>query len=246
MYDFYLDDTEKGMPGENYSPILGGFIVKNDDYFNLQNGLQNLKEKFNLNKFDPIKWSPGQTDATYRKQRTITNQNLFRNSVLKLLAIHDVTIIVSAIDENELIKKGSLEYYRKQALEYLSQRFQLFLQEKKMGGQNRGQIILDYPGQKTESFLSKYYRDICCLGCKYIEMQLSLLSKTLYLAHAFTCEGLQLADYIAGMMGYTIKNQDKRYFDLVENRIRRYKGNIKGAGIIIFPSNSKKIDFLFQ
>lgn len=244
MYDFYLDDTEKGMRGENYSPILGGFIIKHDNYNELQNNLQNLKEKFGLNRFDPIKWSPGQNDKTYRPQRNISDQNLFRQSVLEFLTNYDLIIIISVIDEDELIKRGSLEYYRSQALEHLSQRFQMFLQ--KVERRNKGQIILDYPGHRTESFLSKYYHDICCFGCKYVNMKLSLLSKTLYLSHAFTCEGLQLADYIVGMMGYTIKNQDKRYLDLVKEKIRNYKGNIKGIGIIIFPSNSKKIDFLFS
>jgi len=246
MYDFYLDDTEKGMRGKGYLPILGGFIMEYNRYPELQNDLWILKERFGLNKFDAIKWSPGQTDQTYRAQRRIPDQNLFRRSVLELLGNYNVTLIISVIDEDELIRRGSLKYYRSQALEHLSQRFQLFLQDKKVKGQNWGQIILDYPGHEKESFLSKYYRDICCFGCKHTEMQLRLLSKTLYLAHAFSCEGLQLADYVVGMMGYTLKNQDKRYYDLVRNKIRNYKGKIKGAGIIIFPSNSKKIDFLFQ
>lgn len=246
MHHFYLDDTETGMRGENYSPILGGFITDHHDYLRIQEDLQNLKEKFHLNRFDPIKWSPGQTDDTYSHQREIRDQNLFRRSVLELLNENNISIIIAVIDEDKLIKRGSLAYYKSQALEYLSQRFQLFLQEKKTGEINEGQIILDFPGHKTESFLSKHYHDICCFGCKYIDMELSLLSKTLYLAHAFACEGLQLADYVVGMLGYTIKTQDKKYFNLVKDKIRNYKGNIKGAGIVIFPSNSKKIDFLFQ
>lgn len=243
MYHFYLDDTEKGMPGEGFLPILGGFIVKLSDYYELEKELQDLKENFGLNRFDPIKWSPGQTSCTYENQRKINDQNSFRRAILELLARKNITIIVAVIDEDSLIRKRDLKYYRSQALECLCQRFQFFLQENEE--RDIGQIILDYPGQKTESFLSKYYRDICCFGCRHIQMKLPLLSKTLYLAHAFSCEGLQLADYIVGTIGYTTKNEDQRYFELVKSRVRVYRGNIKGAGLIIFPSNSRRIDFLF-
>ena len=246
MYDFYIDDTERGfLKDRDYIPILGGFIIGRDKYQDVRIGLQELKQSFGLNKFAPIKWSPGKNDMSYQEQRNLSDQNQFREAVLNKINEQDITIIVSIIDVKGLFKRRKYEYYRIQALEQLSQRFQLFLQDMNALKEDSGQIILDHPGG-IESKLSRHYREICCNGCSYIDMELPYLSKTLYLAHSFACEGLQIADYIVGVIGYTIKSEDIKYFNLIKDRIRNLNGNTKGLGIIIFPSNSTSVDFFFN
>lgn len=248
MYDFYIDDTEKGdIKHSGYLPMLGGYIIKKELYDNFLKNIYSIKENFGLNRFSPIKWSPGQNDTTYKDQRNLSNQNAFRELILKEIIKYEISIVISIVDTQLLHKKFSFEYYRCQALEYLVQRFQMFLQwDCGIKKQNSGQVILDYPGDKIESLICKHYREVCCKGCTQLDMQVPLLSKTLYFSHAFTCEGLQIADFIVGAIGYTIKHKDKKYFNLIKNRIRNLNNNMKGTGIIIFPSNSQNIDFLFK
>ena len=246
MYEFYIDDTEKGcFNDKEYMPILGGFVASHDEYVKIEQDFRQLKQEFNLNKFTPIKWSPGSKDPIYQEQRSLSDQNQFREAVLRKISENNITIIVSIIDVDGLFKTQKLESYRTQALEQLSQRFQLFFSDPGIKSEDSGQIILDNPGN-SESKLSRYYREICCNGCTYVDMELKNLSKTLYISHSFANEGLQIADYIVGAVGYTIKTKNKRYFNLIKDKVRNRGGNMKGIGIIIFPSNSTSIDLLFS
>jgi len=56
--------------------------------------------------------------------------------------------------------------------------------------------------------------------------------------------GIQLADFAVGCIGYTLKHNRKHYFDMIKGRIRSVRGKIKGCGLIVFPSNSTATDFL--
>jgi len=247
MHDFYIDDTERGNRNkEGYLPILGGFTIGKDKYNQLQEVMRRLKQSAGLDKNDPIKWSPGQNDILYANQRSIPNQNDFKETVLKMIGSQDLKIIISIIDTQNLYPTWTYESYRKMALEYLSQRFQHYLMENGVTEINSGQVIIDYPGNSIESSMSRHYHTICCKGCSYIPMKLSLLSNTLYLAHAFSNEGLQIADFIVGSIGYTLKTKCSNYFDLIKSNIRSKDGNMKGTGVIIFPSNSRIADHLFK
>jgi hypothetical protein len=238
---FFIDDTSIGEKNNHYFSILGGIIVEENYYNNtLQNKLREIKNLFNLTEDDPIKWSPGQTDKRYIKQKSLKNINDLRKNVLSLISSLKISIIISIIDEDALERKYDRQFYLGQAVDHLAKRFHYILSKANI---SNGKMILDYPGHKEESLLALKYRTIR-LHRASSNVELSTLTDTLYYSHCFACDGLQLADFAVGCIGYTIKNNKYHYYNIIKNKLRTTKGFIKGSGLIVFPSNSLAIDKL--
>jgi len=238
---FFIDDTYTGAPRVNYMPILGGVIVQ-DQFYNktFQRRFYSVKKQFGLTPKDPIKWSPGQSDQKYKALRSLGRINDLRTEILKLISSPSITIIASIIDEKSLCREYDRLFYLKQSVDHLAKRFHYMLSNANQIG---GKMILDFPGQDNESELMKCYRQKRLLGASS-GVQLDTLSDSLYYSHSFACNGIQLADFVVGCIGYTLKHNKKHYFDIIKRRIRSVRGKIKGCGLIIFPSNSKAIDSL--
>lgn len=240
-YSFFIDDTSADSPRVNYMPILGGMVVTDQFYNNtLQRRFRTLKEQFGLSPQDPIKWSPGQSDQRYRVQRSLRRINDLRIEILRLISSPSITIIASIIDENSLVREYDKLFYLKQSVDHLAKRFHYMLSSSNQTG---GKMVLDYPGRDIESVLMNWYRQRRLLGASS-GVQLDTLSDSLYYSHCFACDGIQLADFVVGCIGYTLKNNRKHYFDMIKGRIRSVRGQRKGCGLIIFPSNSTAIDVL--
>jgi hypothetical protein len=237
---FFIDDTTLGKPRDRYLPILGGFIASSSSYDSIRTKLIKLKKKYGLVEKDPIKWSPGQTDKRYTAQRKVRNLNDLRMEVLKLLGESRILIIVSVIDEESLAQPYERIFYLKQSVDHLAKRFHYHIDKR---GLEKGIIILDHPGEREEPALAEHYKKIHAEGASS-GVHLSSLSDLMCYSHCYACDGLQLADFIVGCLGYTLKHGKYHYFNSIKHRIRAARGNRKGWGLIIFPSNSTKIDIL--
>ena len=240
-YSFFIDDTNRGAPMSNYMPILGGIVVADQFYYGiLRRRFNLLKSNFGLSPDDPIKWSPGQSDQRYRALRSLRRINDIRHEVLRLISSPSVTIITSIIDENSLDRAYDRVFYLKQSIDHLAKRFHFMLSS--INSFN-GKMILDYPGHNNESELMSWYRKIR-ISSASSGVQLDTLSDSIYYSHCFACDGIQLADFVVGCIGYTLKNNRNHYFNTIRGRIRSVRGKMKGCGLIVFPSNSTAIDTL--
>jgi hypothetical protein len=240
-YSFFIDDTSTGAPRANYLPILGGIVVEDRFYCNiLRQRYYSLKRNFGLSPSDPIKWSPGQSDQKYSAQRSLSRINDLREEVLKLISSPSITIIASIVDENLLNRAYERLFYMKQSIDHLAKRFHYMLSSSNLFD---GKMILDYPGHNVESKLISWYRHIR-LSSASSGVHLGTLSDSLYYSHCFANDGIQLADFVVGCIGFTLKHKRKHYFNLIKKRIRSVRGKTKGCGLIVFPSNSSSIDFL--
>jgi len=114
-----------------------------------------------------------------------------------------------------------------------------------LGG--RGKIIIEHPGLK-ESDLCEYYREIWLNGSNYptFSMKFTNLAETIYYSHDFSCEGLQLADFIVGSIGHAVENKTYDFICEIKNHIAQKDGKVKGVGIIVYPSNSIIADDLIR
>ncbi len=222
-------------------PILGGLVVT-DSFYNgtLRRRLGSVKEYFGLSPSDPIKWSPGQTDLRYRAQRSVGRINDLRQEVLNLVASPSVTIILSIVDEDCLDRSYNRSFYLKQAIDHLAKRFHYMLSASNLSD---GKMILDYPGHKQESDLASWYRQLRLLGASS-GVRLDTLSDSLYYTHSCVCDGLQLADFVVGCIGFTLKYRKTHYFKTIKPRVRSVSGKMKGCGLVVFPSNSTVVDWL--
>jgi hypothetical protein len=238
MHSFYIDDCRKS---EAHISILGGFIINDDDYPNLQNNYRSVKNIYGLTPGDPAKWSPPHKPE-FRKQRAIPNQNNFRRDVLNALGGAPITIVAAIVEERGRYNNRIRNYYLSASLEFLAQRFQRELSTTA----STGRMILDYPGQYHELDMMKRYRDIRLNGSNYptFSMQLPLLEESAYYSHDVASDGIQLADFIVGAIGHSIATHYYGYIQSIKSKIRKDGNKIKGVGIVLYPSNSSAADNL--
>jgi hypothetical protein len=236
MHSFYIDDSRQERARAS---ILGGFIVEEGAYTALQTRYRTLKTQYDLTPEDAAKWSPPRAPS-FRKQRGLRSQNAFRIDVLKLLAASPIKIVATAIEEQGVYDKDKRHQYLCAALDFLAQGF-----ERELSAQHSsGRMILDYPGAEHELDMMKHYHQIRLRGSNYpsSSMQLSSLDETIYYSHCITCDGLQLADFVVGALSYSVDRRRYDYIRLLRYRIRKMSGEIKGAGIVVYPSNSLVMD----
>lgn len=238
MHSFYIDDSRRA--NSNVS-ILGGFVVDETDYGNLQRKYRVIKTRYGLTAADPAKWSPPH-NAEFRRQRAIANQNAFRTDVVNLLGTSPIKIVAAAIEESGTYNRQRKTDYLCAALEFLAQRFERELSQTSPAGK----MILDYPGREHELQMMKRYHGIRLNGSNYpgFSMQLPSLDETIYYAHDVTCDGIQLADFIVGAAGHSIDTHRYEYVRILRPKIRRFRGKVKGVGIVVYPSNSTLADGL--
>jgi hypothetical protein len=236
MYVFYCDDTDFGH--KDKLRLLGGLLISEDRFAALQERFHQVKVGNGLDAADPIKWSPGQNDSRYEAQRKIANINELRRDVLITIKNSDASLLVSVIHENE-VSGVSIDFCIRQAVDQLAKRVQYEMQAKR----SIARIVMDYPGHKHEAGLCEHYRTIWC-NCASSGVKLSKLNNELSYSHCFGSDGLQMADMVVGATGHVLKKSNYIYFDLIKPAFRSYKGKIKGAGLIVFPSNSTIADHI--
>ncbi len=251
LYTFYVDDSyfntthkkEKHM-------VLGGLIVEDSIENILIKAFYRLKEAFNLKKYDPIKFSP-ENKSEYRPQRTISDQNQFKEKILQLVNSHSIAIISAYYHNTSNISTSEMTY---QLMNDLLIRFQFYIKQKNTDHNSRGCIVLAFPGTKQTSVFSKKYHELknhtATLHSKNwhsppkIPIELDLLEQSIYFSYEIHNPLIQLADFISGSISFALKNNDDKFFKIIKNKFRNYRGNIKGYGLISYPHYTRVIDRL--
>ncbi|MBI2602844.1 MAG: DUF3800 domain-containing protein [Deltaproteobacteria bacterium] len=244
-YVLYLDDSN----APNRS-VIGGFIIEQNQIVGLVNALKKFKSDHDIGSLDPIKWSPessGKKAEVYASQRKITNQKEFRKKVLRFIAERKLTLL-AAVDLSPERKKVNI-----QCLQDLAGRYQFFLHERE--DRSSGAVTLAYPGSKQTRDYSESFDRLCREGTSFISQNLLRGSSKINVALprlergiTFSFEDhndlLQLADFVASCVSWSIRNSPIEYWKLIKDSFRKRNGLIKGAGLLVYPSNSTQIDKL--
>ena len=250
LYTFYLDDSKRDDSDKPKYVVWGGLIIEESVEDVLIDKVFQLKNKYGLHSFDPIKFNPP-NKPQYKRQKAIKNQNDFRKQVVSLIASSKVTLIAAYCHEVKKMKSQEMNF---QLVNDLSVRFQFFMQKQGLSGKYRGSMVLAYPGEKEAlPFSEKYYnirRGKAVLHSKNLaspgqsSVKLSHLEPSIYFSFERHNPLIQLADYVAGSVAFAIKRNKDIYFSILRPRFRNLKGNIKGIGLIAYPHYTKEIDRL--
>ena len=251
LYTFYIDDSYFNIKySQEKHMVLGGLIIENSVEDGLIKELYELKQEFNLRNYDPIKFSP-ENKSEYTPQRAISNQNQFKERVLHLISSHGIDIISAYYHNTSKMDISKMTY---QLMNDLLIRFQFYIKQKNSDYNDRGCIVLAFPGTKQTSIFSKKYhalkhhtailhsKNYCSPSTRPIE--LSLLEESIYFSYEIHNPLIQLADFISGSMSFALKNNDDKFFKIIKNKFRNNKGNIKGYGLISYPHYTPIIDRL--
>ncbi len=229
MNILFIDDTEQLK--KQYVGV-GGVILRDDSINTLCTLFKRRKKSHGIPAEVEIKWSPSKS-SWLRRNLIDENRISAYSDILDLLRAFNAKVIVAVVQRDEL--KQSVIEAKWKCLEFVTERFQLFLQEQE---DRNGIIIADFPGSgKEEKELLQNYYQLLEKGTHYVKPKnivMNLLTTESHLNPA-----LQLADLVVGITtgmctprrGYAL-----RYWDIVKRSLHcNQNGDVMGCGLKIFP-----------
>ena len=229
MNILFIDDTEQ-IKGQYIG--VGGVIFHDNDIGNLYAFFKLKKETHGIPAEEEIKWYP-KKNSWLRRNLVDKKRISAYSDILNLLRLFNGKVIVAVFKRDGL--KQSLVEAKWKCLEFITERFQFFLQEQE---DTNGIIIADFPGSGTEekTLLQNYYQ-LLEKGTHYVKptnITMNLLTTESYLNPA-----LQLADLVVGITAAmcTLRSRSApAYWDIVKRSFHCNKnGEVMGCGLKVFP-----------
>lgn len=227
---FYIDDSYDDV---EFATFLGGFIIDENDYPNLCIAFGDVKKKYGLHSYDPVKFSPDKENRAQRKLEP-AQRDKFKRDILDVLQSAPLKIVVAMI-HGQFNNSQNRIMYTKKALEFLAQRLQIEV----YSTSEKGRLILDFPSSDMGKHILKHYSELHYFGSIYptFEMKFKNLAETFYYTEGTSCNGLQLADFVVGTCSHAHKKKKYHFLDIIKPKIRK-TNRIKGVGLIYYPQRS--------
>jgi hypothetical protein len=230
----FVDDTEQ--INKQYVGI-GGVIFHDDCLDNLFVLFNQKKASHSIPPGEEIKWSPDK-NSWIAKNLIDDNRVSAYSDILSLVTLFKGKLIAAVLQTD--ISKQSLIEAKWQCIEFVTERFQFYLQAHE---DKKGLIIADFPGSgKEEKKLLQDYYHLLEQGTKYVKpanIVMNLLTTESHLNPA-----LQVADLVIGIttgMCTPRRNFAFRYWDIIKHDFHRNQnGEVMGCGLKVFPNEIVK------
>jgi hypothetical protein len=234
MYILFLDDS---LREKDKFVGIGGVILHDTCLSSICQLFEAVKEKYGIPSDAEIKWSPKRDNWIYNNL-VDENRNSAYSTLLNLVKVCNGRAMVA------IIRRDITPFNTKKAkwlcLEFVSERFQFFLQSQ---GDKNGIIIQDFPSNHSENKkLLNDYSQFRKKGTRYVKP--SNIIMNLLTTESQYHPGLQIADLIIGV-ATAICTDDKGYASnfwptVKANLHQSTTGNIIGCGLKVFPQESAK------
>ena len=228
-------DIEKNQLVANTSKYftIGGFMIDADKIIEIEKKVKDVKMKYGLDPHHEIKWH-----TTYSKVGLTYEQNIeLKNEMLGIISNYKNSTFGIVMDKEKCYKEKSFinnhnDLYAV-ALHLLMERCCMEITGRK-GRKTKipAMIIADSRKNSTNNKLDKElqtaYLRAKNMGTHFVEFPnfceaIVFVDSDYYL-------GVQLADFCAG----AIHRKYERFFEKIKPAIRKYRGNIYGAGIKLY------------
>jgi len=262
---FFADDIQAN---SNKSPVgcdifyYGGFLVKENEVKILENKIKEVKNRFNIPSYLPLKWNLKDSRLVkfYKKhgkqdilQKIIPSSYEIRKYLLRNISESNIKIIISGFRSLKLFNKSN----RVQCLTWAFTNILQRVPFEQSGDSPFVKFILDWEGNNRDVFLSTYHRPyhekIGCNGETFYPPCIEKICNGLpFISFSSTLYNpfLQLADIIVGacsaFLEYAYKDKDpklaKEIFPLVAPKIRGFSdGDIFSWGFLVRPERDKHL-----
>jgi len=219
----------------NQSYVGIGGVIFHDDCLKTLFSLFNQKKALHgIPSHEEVKWSPSRN--SWMAKNLIGDKRILAYSdILALVKPLDGKIIVAVVKIDES-KRGSLIAAKWKCLEFVTERFQFYLQAQE---DRKGLIIADFPGSgKEEKKLLHDYYQLLEKGTTYVKpanIIMNLLTTESHLNPA-----LQIADLVVGITTRMCTSQRDYaipYWEIIKHSLHRSQnGEVMGCGLKVFPN----------
>ena len=213
---------------------IGGFMIDADKIIEVEKRVKDLKVKYGLDPHHEIKWH-----TTYSKLGLTYEQNIeLKNEMLDIISKYKNSTFGIVMDKEKCYKEKPFinnhnDLYAV-AFHLLMERCCMEITGRK-GRKTKIPVMLiadsrkNNTNNKLDKELQVAYLRAKNMGTHFVEFpnfceSIVFVDSDYYL-------GVQLADFCAGAIHRKYENDDERFFEIIKPAIRKYKGNIYGAGI---------------
>jgi uncharacterized protein DUF3800 len=238
MRIFFMDESGDPAPGGTQHLVLGGVILRCEDWPGIRSKLDLLKSELGINPHIEVKWRhvrhPGGRENPLRALSD-AERGLFGRQVLGLVrgATH-ARVIGVVIDKLAAYGRtgvlGPDDLYEV-GVTVAMERFQYYLRAAK----DLGIVVQDQRHPKQDIRLRAFYRSLLTSGSYWTRFPSVIEGVFLSPSHFST--GIQLADFTAGAIyaAHCSPTKDLKYFNIIRGKITGDRHTGKRHGFKLWP-----------
>jgi len=239
---FFIDESGSLSPIGKQGPedkfVLGGIIISESIWFNIDTDLKQLRKKYNVT--GEIKWRyffAHKDKPTPLSHLSPEPKEQFRTDLFSIIKQYKSIKIISAIaDVNQCYQRSHINsdddlYWF--AYKRLTERFQYYLQDlsREVGGKMNGIVVCDHRERRQDKRLQNMHYKMMHGQETHISNFENILEGVFIVPSHFST-GIQLADMVAGSIYRWFAKNDDRYYKQIYSRIRKSpNGKVEGYGI---------------
>ncbi len=221
---------ESGDPSRGTTPhlVLGGVIIRADQWATLNAQLDAIKVKYGFNPSIEIKWRHIRNPGGHKNPvHAFSDQDRIQlgRDVLSIIRDSSSTRVMGVvIDKGAAFMRNEItgpEDVYERAVTFLMERFQYYLQ----ATGDVGLVIQDERQQGQDIRLRAFYRSLLIAGTRWTRFP--AIIENVFLAPSHLSLGIQLADFAAGAIyAAHSPNPDLKFFNIIQGKItgNRYTG----------------------
>ena len=246
MQILFVDEsgTAPNKPGRQKYFVLGGVVIPEGVWHQVEKELQEAKAKFDI--FGEIKWrffSPHNKDkGNSLAHLEEGDRNQFRDSIFEIVTsrrslriLSVVTSVDAAYDLDHINSADELYHF---TYKPITERFQYYLQdiERGSGVDTYGIIVCDHRGPRDDKRLQELHQRLVKQDGVFSSQYKNMI-EGLFIAPSHWSVGIQFADLIAGAIYRKFENGDDRYYSRIKSSFRAdSRGDIMGYGLVKAPA----------
>ena len=235
----YDKNTKTLTVGSSSFFIVSAFLIDADDILDIERKLTDIKLKYGLSKEFEAKWNMNYSKVGFNYDTYCK----YKEEILNLITYYPHSVISIVMDKEKCYQKSYINDHKDmyfKAFHLLMER--IFLEVRDRGEKKVLKPTLSFvDSRKTnndntlDKELQIAYKRAKNIGTYYYKEGFPNFSDSLVFMDSQFCAGVQLADFCAGATyKYYAENED-RFIKKLQPAFRTHDGNIKNAGIKLFP-----------
>jgi hypothetical protein len=246
MYLMFIDESGTPPKPEKNNVkyfVIAGIIIPEESWISVRDALMGMKIRRGIR--GEIKWryfSPDNDDAKNPMRKLgHAEKNEIRFEVYKIISTVGNLTSIAAVCSTEaayaITSVNTQEDIYHLTYKVISERFQYFLQDKKVNGKTQmGLMVSDHRGSKDDKRLRAHHQMLLHSRGGFTSTYRNLI-ESLFLQPSDQSIGIQLADMVAGAIWRAYERKDPQYASAIKSTFRTDSTGTKinGYGIVHVP-----------
>jgi len=242
MYLYFIDESgDCGDPNTSNCGkifVLGGVIIRDDDWQYIESDLKQLKTSYGVNPSEEVKWRHTRQQKRHTspdnpiKHLEEKARRQFAKDVLRIVKTSKNTrVIATVIRKDKAFKKSHVNSPNDlycEALKFVVERFHHFLRPKP---QQFGMVLLDHREEREDQRVRTFFQSMLDHGTRWT--QFPKIVECAFFGPSDFSVGIQLADFVAGAVFVEFTRANHNYTSIIRGKItgRRQEGKRDGLKI---------------